>query len=107
MEKFGFALRQNRTVPSRFYKTVVIEDNYKFCVFASDEIVELIKENISEQNRHFMMDATFKVCPYGDFNQLLIIYIAYCEEVSFLFISIINRNIFLLFISRRFHLYMY
>lgn len=80
MENFGFTIRQQN--PTRFYKTLVIQNNYKFCVFASDEIIELIKSNIAEDQRDYMMDATFKVCPYGDFNQLLIIYIAYCGEVS-------------------------
>lgn len=42
-----------------------------------------MQANIQEQNRHFLIDATFKVCPFGDFKQLLIIYIEHMQKVIF------------------------
>lgn len=55
---------------------------FAFCVFASDNIINLINEHISIAERNYLMDATFKVCPVGPFAQLLIIYLEYCNDVS-------------------------
>lgn len=41
--------------------------------------------------RNYFMDATFKVCPYGEFKQLLIIYIEYMEQVT------INCSLYIIF----------
>lgn len=64
-----------------FFKTVYECGTFSYCVFASDDIIDKFQEKIPLQRRDFMMDATFKVVPYGKFNQLLIIYITYLERV--------------------------
>lgn len=83
MTEFGYTLHKNN--PTTFYKALINTNEYKFCIFSSDKIVQLILENISEQSRNYLMDATFKVCPHSDFNQLLIIYVEYCGEVNSIF----------------------
>lgn len=64
-----------------FYKNVFSSEQFSYCVFASDVIIDGIK-TIPVERRHYLMDATFKVCPFGEFKQLLIIYIGYLERVS-------------------------
>lgn len=58
---------------------------FSYCVFASDEIIEEYEAAIPVERRQFLMDATFKICPFGQFNQILIIYIAYLDSVNILF----------------------
>ena len=89
MKMFGYTLNDNPTI---FYKGIFrdLENNYAFCVFGSDTIINLINTHIPLGQRNFLMDATFKVCPYGIFNQLLIIYVEYCNNVCKSFINSIN-----------------
>lgn len=63
-----------------FFRTVQIEDDFAYCVFASQRIINEI-ELLPEDSRHFYMDGTFKVVPYGSFNQLLIIYAEFFQKV--------------------------
>lgn len=65
-----------------FFDGVVETNRYSFCIFSSKYICRLIDEHIPNDRRHYLMDATFKVCPVGPFNQLLIIYISYIEKVN-------------------------
>lgn len=41
-----------------------------------------VEANVAVDARKYAMDATFKICPYGNFDQLLIIYIEYIESVN-------------------------
>lgn len=75
-EKFGRTMSGND-----FFKTAFSCANFSYCIFASDEIIGLFKERIPENQRHFLMDATFKIVPYGNFKQILIIYVSYLEQV--------------------------
>lgn len=69
------------------------ENNECYCIFASDDIMQLIHENIDVHRRQYFTDATFKVCPLGLFNQLLMIYVGYMETVSSPFIfNIVYTN---------------
>lgn len=79
MEKFGLT-NSNRT----FYKDAVTVSGvhgFQYVVFASDEIIAQFQSAIPVNKRAFFMDATFKVCPFGVFNQLLIIYVSYMDRV--------------------------
>lgn len=78
-----------------FYKGAYECDDFSYCYFFSDHVADNIRKDIPEENREFLMDATFKICPIGKFYQLLIIYIAFCDQVNFVFafvtyFSIIN-----------------
>lgn len=77
MQRFG-----HTTSGKRFYKTAFSNEQFAYCIFASDEIIEMFQERIPVERRDFLMDATFKICPFGVFNQLLVIYISYLEVVS-------------------------
>lgn len=65
-----------------FFKSAVnIDGQFAYVIFMSDDICRLISDAIPVQQRKYLMDATFQICPYGVFNQLLIIYISYLDQV--------------------------
>lgn len=64
-----------------FYNGVFESDDFSFCVFSSQSIIEQYCERVKYGDRHIMMDGTFAVVPIGSFNQLLIIYAVYLEKV--------------------------
>lgn len=79
MKEYGLSYHDS---PRIFYKGVYECASFAYCVFASDEIIETMQANITVQNRHFLIDATFKVVPLGPFTQLLVIYTEYFREVG-------------------------
>lgn len=80
MNEFGMS---NHTNSSPFFKTAFECLEYKYCILASDAIIDLITENIPEANREYFMDATFRIVPNtnGIFNQLLIIYVQHMSKL--------------------------
>lgn len=85
MFNYGMSL-QNETdadaLPStQFYKTAYKCKGFSYVVFASQNVVNSI-EKIHVNKRKFLMDATFKVCPYGIYKQLLVIYVEHLNEVN-------------------------
>lgn len=78
MDKFGKTVSGNT-----FYKTAYSCMEFSYCVFASDDIIKMFQQGIPAESRNFLMDATFKSCPLGIFNQILIIYISYLDSVIF------------------------
>lgn len=81
MDKFGKSMSGKI-----FFKTAFSNSDFSYCIFASDEIIDMFNERIPMDQRHFLMDATFKICPFGDFKQILIIYVSYLESVKTTFI---------------------
>lgn len=82
MEVYGRSLHADGDQPNILLKHVNDDENVAYCLFASDKIINKIKANIAVDRRHLLMDATFKVCPFGSFKQLLIIYIGYMDKVT-------------------------
>lgn len=78
MKKFGMTKGEN---PKQFFKKLHESETFSYCIFASEKTITLMEKNINPANRHFLIDATFKVCPFGAFKQLLIIYIKYMQKV--------------------------
>lgn len=78
-EKYGMNLDQ--TAP--LYFDTVISEQFSFCVFQSNIVIEFVKENIEPALRHYLIDGTFDCVPCG-FYQLLIISIEYRNDVSLL-----------------------
>lgn len=78
-QSFGMS---NNDLPTRFFKTAFHDESFGYVVFSSDNIIDLIRTKIEPERRHYLIDATFKICPLGDFTQLLIIYVAYMDNVS-------------------------
>lgn len=84
----------------RFYKTAFACDQFEYCIFASDDVIGNIRDRIPSDRRNYLMDATFKICPYGTFNQLLIIYVSYLDSVkSYFFVFCLNRQLNFFFLQ--------
>lgn len=81
MKTFGMT---KSNPPSNFFKKIYQCDAFSYCIFASDKVIALIQANLPVADRHFLIDATFKVCPFGSFKQLLIIYIKYMQKVNYI-----------------------
>lgn len=77
MEKYGTTVSGKH-----FFRHGYSCEQFSYCIFASEEIIELFQTAIPIERRHFLMDATFKICPFGRFNQILIIYVSYLELVN-------------------------
>lgn len=84
MNDFGLNMRKNE----RFYIDTIIEKGHgrepdiSFTLFASLNMIELIKQYIPPQNRRYMIDGTFDITPIGSYYQLLVIHIEYRHDVS-------------------------
>lgn len=74
---------------SIFYYGTVIENNFKYSVFASSPILAKIE---GMAVRHFHVDATFKVVPFGEFRQLLVIHINVDEHTFPLIYVLMTRK---------------
>lgn len=83
MERFGRGKVGVGETATDFFRGVHVGDEFSYAVFASQRIIELIEHNIVVPRRKYLMDATFKICPYGEFKQLLVIHIEYIESVIF------------------------
>lgn len=81
-------------VMGRFFKTAFQCDEFSYCLFASDTIVDRVSNRIPVDQRVFLMDATFKIVPFGQFNQILIIYAAYMERhvVPFIWVLMSSKR---------------
>lgn len=85
LSSFGFTADDED--PRKFFDGAVRCENHSFCVFSSKGICDAYAENVPVGERHILMDATFKIVPIGDFQQLLILYFRIKHEVfdSFFF----------------------
>ncbi|XP_033250714.1 uncharacterized protein LOC117189746 isoform X2 [Drosophila miranda] len=90
MNRFGIT---KGNTANQFYKKVYASSSFAYCIFSSDKVITLMQANIPEHNRHYLIDATFKVCPFGDFKQLLIIYIKYLQKITpFVFVLMTRKT---------------
>lgn len=90
---YGMSLTGAGVESEVFYRKVYTSNQFAYCIFASEQIVRCAKQL---EERHIHMDGTFRVVPYGEFNQLLIIHITFFEKV-YLFIAFLSH--FLSFFS--------
>lgn len=92
-EMYGSTLRSNEAEKSTFFKHAYECADFSFCVFSSDDIVKYIEANVPVSERKIFSDATFKVCPFGQFKQLLIVfcellgYVSACFRLNLYFIN--------------------
>lgn len=63
------------------FNTVQIQKNFSNAIFSSAKSIQLIKDNIGENDRFFLMDGTFRITPRGIFQQVLIIYAQFGVKV--------------------------
>lgn len=81
MESYGSTLQtfdlKGDELPEklRFFDTAYECKDYAYCVLSSKQTIELVENNMKANERHVLMDATFRITPVGPFNQLLILYI--------------------------------
>lgn len=76
METFGRSLNEAHA----FYVDTVIEEKFSYTIFQSKGICEII-DKLPKAQRKFLLDGTFKSCPRGSYEQLLIIYLEYYDHV--------------------------
>lgn len=65
------------------FNDILIEKDFCNCVFSSAKSIALIKEYIEPNKRFFVMDATFRVTPIGEFEQVLVLYVQFGIKVKF------------------------
>lgn len=75
--EYAYNLRKT----SSFYKGTEIHLCGSFSVFASDQMINMIEENIEPKDRFYLLDGTFRVAPTS-FYQLLLIHIEFKNDVS-------------------------
>lgn len=66
-----------------FFRGFYEVDGFSYCVFASADIVKEIEENTKTMERKTLyVDGTFKICPKGILNQVLIMFADLFGHVS-------------------------
>lgn len=101
MREYGMTISTPTTESTPFFRGVIVEHDFAYCIFASQRIIDEIN-HLPEESRHYFMDGTFKVVPFGKFNQLLIIYIEFFQKVDIvhLFIYLVIYKLLSLSLDR-------
>ncbi len=76
---FGYTKHDN---PRVFYTAAIEENDYGYCVFVSDAIIEIIEKYITIENRNYVIDATYKISYIGNFRDLIVIGLDFNGNVS-------------------------
>lgn len=63
MKNYGTTKRTGPQECTPFFKIAAEENGHSYCIFASDDIAKLVRENIEVTSRKFIADATFDVTP--------------------------------------------
>lgn len=74
-----------------FFKHAFENKDFSYCIFVSDDVVEIIN-TIPSDRRLYFTDGTFKVCPTGPFAQLMVISIDICGQVIDFYLKSISKN---------------
>lgn len=82
---YGMTHRSNDEEKTPFFKGAYECAEYSFCVFASDDIVKAIEQNVDVSQRKLYCDGTFKICPMGEFKQVVIVFCDIMGYVSVYF----------------------
>lgn len=83
MQQYGSNVRKTHPF---YVNTAETEFGSAFTIFASYEVIHMVKEHIPPEQRRYLIDDTFDVTPPGCFSQLLIIAIEYKNDVCIDFI---------------------
>lgn len=82
-DKYGRAERADSTNQIEFFRGAYEVDDGAYCVFASEDIIKDIKSNTEDIERKTLYaDGTFKICPRGNFKQVLILFSDLLGHVS-------------------------
>lgn len=77
----GQTLRGENERTTSFFKHAYQCDDFSYCVFASDDVIEIIN-TIQPDKRMLFCDGTFHIVPHGAFSQLLILSADICGQVN-------------------------
>lgn len=76
-KKYGYTLDEK----SKLYVDTILYESHSFCVFQSQAVIEMIKKEIDENQRRYLIDGTFKTAA-KPFSQCVTISVEYKQEVS-------------------------
>lgn len=85
-ETYGRTYRTNEEEKTPFFKHAYKGPDFSFCIFASDDIMKAIQENVDVSERKLYADGTFKICPMGDFKQVVMLFADLNGYVSEIFL---------------------
>lgn len=78
LNQLGFSLLKDR---GPLFNDVVITKHFENCIFSSAETINLVLKNIPESERFFILDATFRITPKGEWQQVLILHVNFGIKV--------------------------
>lgn len=81
LQHFGYTLGDDDT-KDIFFDTAIDTGTFSYAVFSSKKQINSLNEYVPDKKMHILMDATFRTCPKGPFNQLLILYARIHHKVS-------------------------
>lgn len=82
MKHYGTTRRTDEAAQTPFFKIAADEAEHSYCIFASDEIAQITRDNVNVEKRKFFADATFASAPSGMYEQLLVVYTHINGQVS-------------------------
>lgn len=71
LKDYGFSILKDH---GKLLNDVIITEKFENCIFSSEKSISLIKENVPEEKRFFILDGTFYITPKGVWQQVLILY---------------------------------
>lgn len=77
----GKTLRKKDEPSSDFFKHAYKCEKFAWCLFAADEVIAII-DKMEIDRRMYYSDGTFKITPYGEFAQVLLLAVDICGQVS-------------------------
>lgn len=81
MKEYGMTKTIGEEESTPFYRTCFNSPSFSYCVFASQRIIDSIQSHLPPNQRDYYLDGTFKVVPFGEFNQLVIIHVEFYNKV--------------------------
>lgn len=81
MKEYGMTKTIDNEESTSFYDTCFTSPSFSYCVLASQRIIDAIQSHLPPSQCDYYLDGTFKVVPLGEFNQLVIIHIAFYNKV--------------------------
>lgn len=92
MKNYGMTAAAGGVEATAFYRKTYSNPQFAYCIFASEYIAERVAE-LEPNRRHFFMDGTFRVVPYGDFSQLLVIHAAFFDKtIPFIYVLMTRKT---------------
>lgn len=82
-QNYGMSKRaSNGEEPKQFFNYAYECDEFAYCIFSSKEVISAVLEHTETNERKLFADGTFKICPMGQFTQVLIIFAELLGNVS-------------------------